>query len=115
MDEELLRGKALEPEGGEIAAFDGFPSASANEQRSNTMIRSTRPRKRFRIWPCLMGLKFGDSCAGSVLHSVILWRNPAIVVGGTRNCWRISLDLKSSDGQRHGSMVIYRRYKKWKK
>ena len=24
MDEELLRGKGLEPEGGEIAAFDGF-------------------------------------------------------------------------------------------
>lgn len=29
MDEELLRGKGLEPEGGEIDAF-----ASANEQRS---------------------------------------------------------------------------------
>jgi hypothetical protein len=34
MDEELLRGKGLEPEGGEIAAIDGFASASANEQRS---------------------------------------------------------------------------------
>ena len=25
MDEELLRGKGLEPEGGEIAAIDSFP------------------------------------------------------------------------------------------
>ncbi len=34
MDEELLRGKGLEPEGGEIAAINGFALQSANEQRS---------------------------------------------------------------------------------
>ncbi len=34
MDEEILRGKGLEPEGGEIAGIDASPSASANEQRS---------------------------------------------------------------------------------
>jgi hypothetical protein len=35
MDEELLRGKGFEPEGGEIALpSTASPSASANEQRS---------------------------------------------------------------------------------
>jgi UDP-GlcNAc:undecaprenyl-phosphate GlcNAc-1-phosphate transferase len=44
--------------------------------------------------------------------SCLLWRNPASVLAGTSNGWRIDLDLANSDGQSRGSMVIYRHYKR---
>jgi UDP-GlcNAc:undecaprenyl-phosphate/decaprenyl-phosphate GlcNAc-1-phosphate transferase len=46
--------------------------------------------------------------------SFLQWRNPESVIEEPSNGWRISLDLTSSEGQRLGSMVIYRHYKHYK-